>query len=300
MSRTAAVCGATGRQGRAVIDALLRRGGWRIRGLTRDPDQPVARDLAALGVELVRVDLADRRGLEVAFAGASAVFGVTQPWSADRRRVDADAGTKQGEAVIDACLAAGVGHLVLSTMLRVDARFTGIAHVDGKYDLEDYAEVAGVPCTAIGPGLFFEELGGAHFAIREGRVHGLTDASTHLPWVSCRDLGEAAARVLGERDRWLRQRLNLVADIASGADVCEALSRAHPGRSFTWRASSKLRLRLFAPDLLQWRDFLERHGQPPFPMEYTDALAATRLLLPDALRLDGFLGERSPAGTDPR
>ena len=47
-----AVCGATGQQGGAVVDALLGLGGFKVRGLTRDPSSPSSLKLASKGVEV--------------------------------------------------------------------------------------------------------------------------------------------------------------------------------------------------------------------------------------------------------
>ncbi len=47
-----AVCGATGQQGGAVVDALLRLGGYKVRALTRDPASNSSKKLADKGVEV--------------------------------------------------------------------------------------------------------------------------------------------------------------------------------------------------------------------------------------------------------
>ncbi len=50
--RLVAVSGATGQQGGAVVEALLRLGGFKVRGLTRDPSSAAAKELGAKGVEV--------------------------------------------------------------------------------------------------------------------------------------------------------------------------------------------------------------------------------------------------------
>ena len=59
------VTGATGRQGGAVVRHLLERGAT-VRALTRNPDGPPARQLAAGGVQLARGDMDDQASLEKA------------------------------------------------------------------------------------------------------------------------------------------------------------------------------------------------------------------------------------------
>ena len=43
------VAGATGRQGGAVVDHLLKSGAWKVRGLTRHPESAAARALSEQG-----------------------------------------------------------------------------------------------------------------------------------------------------------------------------------------------------------------------------------------------------------
>lgn len=52
MSKVAAVCGATGKQGGGVVAALQRLGGFTIRALTRNPNSPSSQKLAGAGVEV--------------------------------------------------------------------------------------------------------------------------------------------------------------------------------------------------------------------------------------------------------
>ncbi|KAL2277071.1 hypothetical protein FJTKL_00211 [Diaporthe vaccinii] len=76
------VIGATGNQGGSVARRFLREGPdrFRVRGLTRDPGSGPAKDLAALGAEVVRADLNDVQSLKAAFEGANVIFSVTNYW----------------------------------------------------------------------------------------------------------------------------------------------------------------------------------------------------------------------------
>src|SRR5262249_61196748 len=82
-TRTILVSGATGRQGGAVVRALLALG-YPVRGLTRNLDSEKARALAALGVTLVKGDLDDPASLRAAVEGAYGVFSVTDFWEHGR------------------------------------------------------------------------------------------------------------------------------------------------------------------------------------------------------------------------
>ena len=71
-----AVVGATGMQGRSVIDAInASKSPYRVRALMRDTSK--AGDLSSLGVEAVAANLDDASSLQKAFEGAKYVFGLT-------------------------------------------------------------------------------------------------------------------------------------------------------------------------------------------------------------------------------
>lgn len=106
------MAGCTGRQGGAVVDALLRRDGWTVRGLTRHPDSAPARALAARGVEVVPADFDEPRSLAKAFSGCQAAFLMTDHWA----HCDAGREVAQARAQFDVCAAAGVAHVVWSSL----------------------------------------------------------------------------------------------------------------------------------------------------------------------------------------
>src|SRR5690606_35954865 len=115
--RVVLVTGATGRQGGAVARQLLRRGGFRVRALTRDPARPAARALADAGAEVVRGDMDRPETLRPALDGAYGVFSVQNFWETGYERE-----IQQGIALADAAHAAGVQHFVYSSVGSAHAR----------------------------------------------------------------------------------------------------------------------------------------------------------------------------------
>ncbi|KKK20847.1 hypothetical protein ARAM_005303 [Aspergillus rambellii] len=77
MSKLIVVVGATGTQGGSVVNAFLNEPGYRIRGITRNPNSDRAKTLAAQGVEVGIADLNDEASLVAAFKGAHVVYAVT-------------------------------------------------------------------------------------------------------------------------------------------------------------------------------------------------------------------------------
>lgn len=107
-----AVVGGTGSQGGGVVDALLERGRFSVRVLTRDVHSERARALADRGVELVPADLNDPPTLKAAFEGAYGAFLVTNFWDP---ATGLDEG-RQAAAAVEAAKAGGVTHVVWSTL----------------------------------------------------------------------------------------------------------------------------------------------------------------------------------------
>jgi uncharacterized protein YbjT (DUF2867 family) len=280
------VCGATGNQGGAVVEALLRRGRFKVRALIRDPRKAAA--LAGRGVELVTGDLADAESLVRAFSGAAGVFGVTQPWSADYRKADVEKELVQGRSLVEAASRAQV-NLVLSTVLLIDRNPTGVPHVDSKLEIEKIAERLGRRLIILGPGSFLDNIGQPWYPVRKGRVRGFVDADARVPLVACRDIGEAAAELFESFDTHAGRRINLVDGLYSGLDICNALSRRRGGEPFTWSAPPKLLMRLFAREFYKMRVAFEENGRPPIRPELTDAIHETDKLVPDHLTLDTYL-----------
>jgi len=109
-----AVVGSTGSQGGGLVHAILNdpNGGFAARAITRDPNKDKAKTLAAKGAEVVKADLDDVESLKKAFAGAYAVYGVTNFWehfSAQREKA-------QAKNIADAAKAAAVKHVIWSTL----------------------------------------------------------------------------------------------------------------------------------------------------------------------------------------
>lgn len=78
MSKTLVVVGATGSQGRAVINYFQsQEPSWSIRGLTRNPASDSAVQIGKSSVDIVKADLNDVGSLKTAFKGANYIFAYT-------------------------------------------------------------------------------------------------------------------------------------------------------------------------------------------------------------------------------
>lgn len=93
-----------------------------------------------------------------AIEGAHTVFLVTNFWESMSEEVE----VSQGKAVADACKAAGVQHLIFSSLINVTeaskGKLTHVTHFDGKSKVEQYIRQSGVPGTFVMPGFYMSSL----------------------------------------------------------------------------------------------------------------------------------------------
>lgn len=85
---------------------------------------------------------------------ADTVFLVTNFWES----MSSEAEIAQGKAVTDASKAAGVKHLIASTLIDVTETSKGklpsVSHFDGKAKIEQYIRKSGIPSTFVLPGFY--------------------------------------------------------------------------------------------------------------------------------------------------
>ena len=148
-TRNVLVAGATGQQGGAVVRALIARG-HRVKAISRKPDSDGAKRLAAAGVEVVAGDLNDGASVARAVEGVDTMFLMGNSYEAGT-----EAETRQGITVADAAKAAGIGHLIYSSVGDADKK-TGIPHFDSKYLVEKHIAGLGIPYTISAPVAFME------------------------------------------------------------------------------------------------------------------------------------------------
>jgi uncharacterized protein YbjT (DUF2867 family) len=162
-----AITGATGSQGGGLARAILAdpNGGFAVRAITRDPGKDKAKALAAAGAEVVKADLDDVESLKKAFAGAHGVYGVTNFWE----HFSADKEKAQAKNIADAAKAAGVTHVIWSTledtrafMAPDDKRMPflqdkyRVPHFDAKAEANAYFN--GVPTTLLVTSFYWDNL----------------------------------------------------------------------------------------------------------------------------------------------
>ncbi|KAI5889253.1 NAD(P)-binding protein [Schizophyllum commune H4-8] len=153
MPRIATVFGATGTQGSAVVDHLLKDGTFVPRAVTRDPNSAASRALAARGAEVVAADLGDKESVKKALKGAEVAFGVTVPFTSLPE-------ITQGRNMIDAAKEEGIKYFVFSSLASVaeisKGKYTRAAHFEDKVVISKYLQESGLPNSRVIVGYFLE------------------------------------------------------------------------------------------------------------------------------------------------
>ncbi len=248
------VTGATGQQGGAVARQLLRKG-HRVLGLTRNPQSAAAQELQRLGAEPVRGNLEDRGSLEQALRGIDAVFAVSVPFESG-----VEAETQQGITLADAAKAAGVAHLVFTSVPKAD-RFTGIPHFDSKTRVEQHIKQIGVPHTIIGPTFFMENLLSPWWlpGLRQGQFAIALSPNRKLEIIATEDIGAFAAHVIEKREEFLGRRIDIAGDTRTPVEMAEIVSRAS-GRKIEYVQTPIEQVRQWSEDFALMFEFFEREG----------------------------------------
>lgn len=163
------VFGATGAQGGGVARAILSdpNSEFSVRAVTRDVTSDKAKELAAMGAEVVAADIDDAASMERALAGAYGAYFVTFFWA----HFSPEKEIEEAKNMAAAAKAAGLKHVIWSTLedtrkmvpLHDDRMPTlkekyKVPHFDGKSEGDQYFENSGVPTTYLLASYYWDNL----------------------------------------------------------------------------------------------------------------------------------------------
>jgi uncharacterized protein YbjT (DUF2867 family) len=236
-----AVVGATGAQGGGLVRAILKdaQGGFAARAVTRNPDSPKAKALAALGAQVVAADLDDEAGLARALAGAHGAYFVTNFWE----HFSPEKEQAQAHNMAAAARQAGLKHVIWSTLedtrrwvpLSDDRMPTlmgryKVPHFDAKGEADAYFLDAGVPTTFLLTSFYWENL--IHFGMGpkptgDGRLaFTLPMGEAKLPGIAAEDIGRCAYGIYRRGEAAAGQTIGIAGEHLTGAQMAVALGKA--------------------------------------------------------------------------
>jgi uncharacterized protein YbjT (DUF2867 family) len=219
--RSVLVTGATGQQGGAVARALLSRG-HRVKALTRKPDSGTARLLASAGADVVAGDLGDAASIVKAAGDVDTMFLMGNSYEAGT-----EGETRQGIIAADAAKAAGVGHLIYSSVADANKK-TGIPHFESKYLVEKHIAGLGIPYTISAPVAFMENVVApwSIAGLRQGVLAFAMPPRRVLQLAALADIGAFVAALVERREQVFGKRFDLAGDELSGEEQAKILSQA--------------------------------------------------------------------------
>ncbi|WP_031167146.1 NmrA/HSCARG family protein [Streptosporangium roseum] len=227
-NKTVVVVGATGLQGRTVTRHLLRDG-WRVRALTRDPNGAEAQALARAGAQVVRAQMADLDSLTAAAEGAWGLFSVqpTVGSPGTARDFTTEDEVRWGVNVAEAAHAAGVGHLVFTSVAGADRHLSEKVPVNlvSKWRIEQRIAELGLPATILRPVSFMENFTGG-YALRNGTLSTGIAPETAQQLMAVEDVGAVTASAFAQPEEWIGRAVSLAADELTPVQVAEAIGTA--------------------------------------------------------------------------
>jgi uncharacterized protein YbjT (DUF2867 family) len=236
-----AVVGATGAQGGGLVRAICNdpSGGFTARALTRDPSSDAAKALAALGAEVVQVDIDDEASVRKGFEGAHGAFCVTFFWAHFTPEIE----EAEARNMIAAAKAAGVHHVIWSTLedtrelvpLDDDRMPTlnekwKVPHFDSKGSLNRLFTEAGVPTTFLNTAFYWENF--IYFGMGpqrgdDGKLRiTFPLGSAKMPSMAAEDIGKTAYGIFKGGDAFIGQTVSIAGEHVSGAEFAASFARA--------------------------------------------------------------------------
>jgi uncharacterized protein YbjT (DUF2867 family) len=242
LNRPILVTGATGKQGSAALWKLRARG-FPVRAMTRDPDKPAARELAAQGVEMVKGDFNDAESLLRAMKGMYGVFSMSTPYEQGTQ-----AEIEQGKRLAEVAQSAHIVHFVFTSVGSADQN-TGIPFFESKFEIERHLMRLGFPyLTVLRPVFFMENWLALKEQFASGRLSGPLKPDTKLQQVAVADIGGFAVLAFEQPERWYRKAVELAGDSLSGNDVAASFARKMNGAVVYQQ--------------IPWDEFERRAGKP--------------------------------------
>ncbi|MEO7982987.1 MAG: NmrA/HSCARG family protein [Bacteroidota bacterium] len=241
MKKIIAVFGATGAQGGGLARAILNDpdSEFAVRAITRDPGSDKAKDLVALGAEVVAADIDDAASITKALQGAYGAYCVTFFWShfsAEKEGVEA-------KNMAQAAKAANLQHVIWSTLEDTrkwiplsDNRMPTLGekykvpHFDGKGESDHYFTDAGVPVTFLLASFYWDNL--IYFGSGPKRgADGVLEltlpmSDKKLSGIASEDIGKCAYGIFKKGTSLVGKKIGVAGDEPTCAQMAESLTKA--------------------------------------------------------------------------
>jgi uncharacterized protein YbjT (DUF2867 family) len=217
--RSILVFGATGRQGGAVVKALLKAQ-WPVRALIRDSAAPEVAALHKAGVEIVHGSFSDTDVIRTAMRDAHGVFSVL-PGNLDQQDE-----VRFGTSIADLAAESAVAHFVYSSGASAGEKPTGVARFDAKPLIEAHIRTLPLVSTIVRPMIFMEMLVRPGYGLDEGRFTFFLRPDQAMQLVAVDDIGKFVAAIFADKKRFGGQTLKIASDTVTGCALETSFTEA--------------------------------------------------------------------------
>ena len=307
-----AVVGATGSQGGGLVRAILSdpEGGFAARAITRDVNSEKAKELAALGAEVVAADIDDEASLTKALSGAYGAYFVTFYWA----HMSPEKELHEAQIMARAAKAAGIKHAIWST-LEDSRKFIPLSdermptlmekykvpHFDAKGESNRFFTEQGVPTTFLHTSFYWDNLIAFGMGPKRGENGELSLTlplgSKKMAGIASEDIGRSAYGIFKQGAQMSGKTVGIAGGHLTGEEMANSLSKAL-GEKVSFNDVSPEAYRSFgfpgADDLgnmFQFYSDFEDHFESSRPLD------KTRMLNPELQSFDQWLqknGSRIP------
>jgi uncharacterized protein YbjT (DUF2867 family) len=266
------VTGGSGNQGNAVARSLIKNG-FKVKTLSRKPQNANVQSLKKIGVEIIEGDLNDSSTYRDALVN---VYGIFCVLSYD---AGVDKEIRQGFRLADLAREAHVKHFVYSSVIGCDLD-TGIPHWESKLKIENHIKHIGLPYTIIRPTSLYENflIPPVKSRIVRGKLGTPVRKNVVQQFISVQDIGEITASVLLNPDKYLGKTLTIAAEELDMGSVSEIFTDAM-GKPVTYQALPMFITRLLmGKDLAKMFRWVNHHNArfvedlPSFKKDYPNLL----------------------------
>jgi uncharacterized protein YbjT (DUF2867 family) len=200
-------------------------------------------------------DLGDADSVLKAASGVGAMFLMGNSYE-----VGTEEETRQGIIAAEAAKAAGVGHLIYSSVADANKK-TGVPHFDSKYLVEKHVAGLGIPYTISAPVFFMENIIAPWSvgALRQGTYALAMPPKRVLQLVALADIGAFVAVLAERREQVFGKRFDLAGDELSGEEQARILSHAI-GRPISYQEIPIAAARQQSEDVALMFEWFDRVG----------------------------------------
>jgi uncharacterized protein YbjT (DUF2867 family) len=214
------VTGATGRQGGAVIQHLLKKD-LIVKALSRTPESISAQLLRAKGITVVKGDMADPQSLLAAMKGCDGVFSIQNYFE-----YGAEKEIQYGKNMADAAKKSNIFHFIYNSVCNADSN-TGVPHFETKNVIEQYIKSIGLPATILRPVKFMENyyIPQVFKGILSGKLFDSIKPEKKHQMITVDDIGAYVANAFTNPDKYIGRTIEIAGEELTNEEVAATMSQ---------------------------------------------------------------------------